>query len=213
MGDGRDWWKSMREIRIYVEGGGQSNTTRRQIRIGFNEFLSPILTFARSRQMNWEVVPCGSRESAFKAFRLGLRTHPHAFNVLLVDSEDKVTQPRWEHLRRQDHWQIPDLPEEHCHFMVCTIEAWLVADPDALATFYGKNFNLKALPTQPDVEAVDKEALMFALNRATERTQKGPYHKIDHCSELLKRLDPNRVRARARHCDLLFKTLEARITG
>ncbi|HEX6902797.1 MAG TPA: DUF4276 family protein [Thermoanaerobaculia bacterium] len=203
----------MKEIRIYVEGGGQSNTSRRQIRLGFNEFLSPIHNLARSHQIHWEVIPCGPRESAFKTFKFGLKTHPHAFNILLVDSEAKVTQSRWEHLRRQDHWQVPDLAEEHCHFMVCTIEAWLVADPDALAKFYGKSFNSKVLPAQPDVETVEKETLMSALNRATERTQKGPYHKINHCSELLKRLDPARVRARARHCDLLFKTLEAQITG
>lgn len=204
----------MREIRIYVEGGGKSNTTKRQIRIGFNEFLRPILNLARSHQMNWEVVPCGSRESAFKAFRLGLRTHPDAFNILLVDSEDKVTQPRWEHLRQRDGWQVPNLPEEHCHFMVCTVEAWLAADPDALAGYYGQKFQRGALPPiQADVEMVEKEALMSALNRATERTQKGRYRKIEHCSDLLKRLDPDRVRSRARHCDLLFKTLEARITG
>ncbi len=136
-----------------------------------------------------------------------------AFNILLVDSESRVSQPRWEHLRRQDRWQVPDLPEEHCHFMVCTIEAWLVADPEALAAYYGQGFRRNALPAQTDVETVEKEALISALNRATERTQKGKYHKIEHCSAILKRLDPARVRSRARHCDLLFKTLEARIAG
>jgi hypothetical protein len=63
------------------------------------------------------------------------------------------------------------------------------------------------------VEAVAKEDLIRALDRATARTQKGRYHKISHCAELLGLLDRNRVRARARHCDLLFTTLEARIRG
>jgi Domain of unknown function (DUF4276) len=97
--------------------------------------------------------------------------------------------------------------------MVCTVEAWLAADPEALAAYYGQGFRRNALPAQADVETVEKDALMSALNRATERTQKGRYRKIEHCSDLLKRLDSARVRSRARHCDLLFKTLEAHITG
>lgn len=203
----------MTGIRIYVEGGGRDNLSKRQIRTGFDEFLAPVRDLARRRRIEWKVIPCGPRNAAFENFKLALRTHPNAFNILLVDSEDKVTQLRWEHLRRRDGWQVPDLPEDHCHFMVCTIEAWLAADAEALAAYYGQGFRRNALPSQTDVETVEKDALMTALNRATERTQKGRYRKIEHCSDLLKRLDPDRVRSRARHCDLLFKTLEAQIAG
>jgi hypothetical protein len=203
----------MTGIRIYVEGGGRDNLSKRQIRTGFDEFLRPVRDLARKRQIEWKVIPCGPRNAAFENFKLALRTHPNAFNILLVDSESKVTQPRWEHLRQQDRWQAPDLPEEHCHFMVCTTEAWLVADAEALASYYGQGFRRNVLPAQPDIETVEKEALMSALNRATERTQKGRYRKIEHCSDLLKRLDPARVRSRTYHCDLLFRTLEDRIAG
>jgi Domain of unknown function (DUF4276) len=201
------------EIRIYVEGGGQDNSSKRFIREGFNGFLGSVRDLARKQEVRWEIIPCGSRTVTFERFKTGLKTHPRAFNILLVDSESKVIHLPWEHLKRQDRWQVPDLPEEHCHFMVCTVEAWLAADPEALAAYYGQGFRRNALPAKADVETVEKETLMSALNRATERTQKGRYRKIEHCSELLKRLDPDRVRARARHCDLLFKSLEARIAG
>ena len=127
----------MKEIRIYVEGGGQDNTTRRRIRLGFNEFLRSLRDLARAQGVHWEVIPSGPRNKALESFKRALKTYPNAFNILLVDSEDKVTQPRWEHLRQRDHWQVPDLPEEHCHFMVCTTEAWLVADAEALEAYYG----------------------------------------------------------------------------
>ncbi len=97
--------------------------------------------------------------------------------------------------------------------MVCTVEAWLVADPDALAGYYGQGFRRNVLPKRDDVEAVPKEQLYQSLDRATAETQKGKYKKIQHCADLLGRLNRDRVRQRAGHCDLLFKTLESQITG
>jgi hypothetical protein len=95
--------------------------------------------------------------------------------------------------------------------MVQTVEAWLIADPDALASYYGQGFQRSALSKRQDVEAIPKADLAPSLDRATQRTQKGRYHKIRHCSDLLGRLNPEKVRSRAHHCDLLFTTLEARI--
>jgi hypothetical protein len=200
-------------IRIYIEGGGNDRLSWKKIRAGFSDFLDPLRQLARSQHIEWRLIPCGSRNDTFKEFCIGVRQYPTAFNVLLVDSEGKVSLPRWEHLRRQDRWEALDLPEDHCHFMVRTIEAWLVADPDALASFYGQGFRRSALPRQEDVEAVEKDELMTKLSRAVRDTSKGTYKKIDHCAELLKRLDRQKVRSRARHCDLLFTTLEARIRG
>lgn len=202
------------EIRIYVEGGGSDRFSWKKLRAGLSDFLNPLRELARSRRIGWSIIPCGSRNNTFDEFRIGLRHNPNAFNVLLVDSEDRVALPRWDHLRRQDRsWDVPDLPEEHCHLMVQTMEAWLVADPGALVGFYGQGFQQGALPQRHDVEAVAKDDLIRALDRATARTQKGRYHKILHCSILLGLLNRDRVRARARHCDLLFTTLEARIRG
>jgi len=168
---------------------------------------------ARKRGIAWKVIPSGSRNDTFENFTQALGEHRHAFNVLLVDSEERVSLPRWEHLRRQDRWKVRNLTEDHCHLMVHTVEAWLVADPETLASYYGQGFLPGSLPKRLDVEAIAKDDLIRALDRATSRTQKGRYHKISHCADLLGLLDQNRVRSRAHHCDLLFTTLEARIRG
>jgi hypothetical protein len=97
--------------------------------------------------------------------------------------------------------------------MVCTIEAWLVADPETLAGYYGQGFRRNVLPKREDIEAVPKEQLYESLDRATAGTQKGRYAKIRHCADLLGRLNRDRVRQRAAHCDLLFRTLEAQLGG
>jgi Domain of unknown function (DUF4276) len=143
-----------------------------------------------------------------------LETYPEAFVVLLVDSEAPVTHGPWVHLKnRGDNWDSGGLSDEHCHLMVQTVEAWLIADPDALASYYGQGFQRSALSKRQSVEAIPKAELVPSLDRATQHTQKGRYHKIRHCSDLLSRLNPETVRSRASHCDLLFTTLEAHIRG
>lgn len=49
------------------------------------------------------------------------------------------------------------------------------------------------------------------MRKSPVRRLEKQYHKIHHCPELLKRLDRERVRQRARHCDRLFTILEAAI--
>jgi hypothetical protein len=203
----------VREIRIYIEGGGDRSDTRAAIRAGFSCFLDPLCQLARTRGLRWFITACGSRNEAFKNFSTAVETYPDAFLVLLVDSEAPVIGGPWSHLQEQDGWSSGGLRDEHCHLMVQTVEAWLVTDPDTLARYYGQDFRRNALPRRDDVEAIPKDQLYSSLERATADTQKGPYHKIRHCADLLGRLDRNRVRQRARHCDLLFRTLEARITG
>jgi Domain of unknown function (DUF4276) len=203
----------VREIRIYVEGGGDRSDTRAAIREGFSHFLKPLRERARHRGIGWSITACGSRNAAFEAFRTARETHPEAFLVLLVDSEAPVTHGPWKHLHVRDGWDSGDLPDEHCHLMAQAVEAWLTADPDALVNYYGQGFQRSALSRRQDVEAIPKDDLERSLNRATQHTQKGRYHKIRHCSDLLGRLSQERVRARARHCDLLFTTLENRIRG
>jgi hypothetical protein len=203
----------IREIRIYIEGGGDRSDTRAAIRTGFSNFLDPLRQLARKRGLRWSITACGSRNEAFRNFNVAVETYTDAFLVLLVDSEAPVVGGPWSHLQERDGWSSGDLRDDHCHLMVQTIEAWLVADPEALASYYGQGFRRNALPRRADIEAVPKAQLYQSLNRATAETQKGSYAKIRHCADLLGRLDPDRVRQRARHCDLLFRTLEARITG
>jgi hypothetical protein len=123
-------------------------------------------------------VACGPRRAAFENFLIALDTHPYAFNVLLVDSEGPVNNGPREHLKSRDGWNLPDISAEHYHLMVQMMEAWLVADRDALSWFYGQRFNGNAIPRNPNVEQIGKQDLESALKEATRHTPKGAYHTI-----------------------------------
>lgn len=178
------------------------------MRTGFARFLDPIHELARRQGSRLRVIPCGPRISAFEDFKTALKTHPDALTILLVDSEAAVTGEVLDHLRSQDRWDVDGLSEEQAHLMVQTVESWLIADPETLAEYYGKDFRENALPKRKDVEAVDKKTVLSSLERATEKTSKGKYHKTRHTPDLLERIRPEVVRRRAKHCDRLFTSLE-----
>lgn len=197
----------VKEIRIYVEGGGDDNSTKRQIRQGFSIFLAQLVQIARNKRIKWQIIICGSRNNTFSDFKNALEDHPDAFNVLLVDSEAPVNKPPWEHLKFRDNWDSPGVDDTHCHLMVQVMEAWFVADIDALKRFYGQGFKENAIPGNLNVENINKPDLEVALNKATKDTSKGKYHKIQHGAKLLEQVETAKVRKAAPHCDRFFTTL------
>ncbi len=199
------------EVRIYVEGGGESGQTKAMMRRGFQAFFRELRQRARQRRVRWQVIACGSRNDAFDDFTKALRGHPEAFNILLVDSEGPVSGNARKHVNARDNWNTRGLSDDQCHLMVQMMEAWLVADVEALRGFYGQGFRDNAIPGTRNVEAIDKQRLESALSRATRDTQKGEYHKIKHGATLLGRIDPAKVREKARHCERLFRTVERRL--
>ena len=198
------------QVRFYIEGGGDSRGNRDELRRGFRSFLDAIYQVALQRGIPCHSpVLCGSRNSAFGDFKTALRSHPDAFNVLLVDSEAPVTNEPWAHLAARDAWLNPGVADDRCHLMVQSMESWLIADRDALLAYYGQGFNPNPIPGNADVESIDKEIVAAALREATRRTQKGEYHKIKHGAALLGRINHESVRRRARHCDRLFIVMQA----
>lgn len=197
----------MTEIRIFVEGGGHSKRTQQRLREAFDRFLTQPKDAARERRIRWRLAICGGRGQTYRDFAWALRAFPEAFNVLLVDSEAAVARRPPEHLRTHDNWDCSLGTEENYHLMVQAMEAWLIADPEALALFYGPRFGARAIPKQQNVEEIPKVDLQTSLENATRGTQKGPYRKLDHGSALLGRIDPDKVRKRARHCGRLFAAL------
>jgi hypothetical protein len=91
------------------------------------------------------------------------------------------------------------------------MEAWLVADPEALAEYYSQRFNGNALPRRPNLEEEPKTQIYNALENATRQTQKGSYGKIKHASALLKLVSPQRAQERCPHCRRFFDTVAGRI--
>lgn len=198
----------MRGLRVYIEGGGDRRRQKAALRMGFQKFLSLLRNAARARRIGWDVILCGGRQAAFEDYCTALRTHPDSINILLVDAEASVVTAPWHHLRARDGWVDPGVGDRCCHLMVQTVEAWLIADPDTLAGYYGHDFRGSSLPRTRDVEAIPKVDLLRSLEAATLLTQKGKYGKIRHCADLLARISPARVRKRAPHCDRLFRELK-----
>jgi hypothetical protein len=187
------------EIRVYVEGGGRDKHGKTSIRKGFHGFLENVIERIRAKKVRFSIVACGGREEAIADFRKALASHADSFNILLVDSEGPVSESS------DDAGSVTD---ENHHFMVQLMEAWFLADVEALKGFYERDFNANAIPHNPKVEEIDKDRILSGLNEATKRTSKGEYHKVRHGPGILERLDASRVRKAAPHCERLFSTLE-----
>jgi len=199
------------EIAIYFEGGGNSAETKAILRQGMSAFLKPLVEMARQRRCRWSVTSCGGRDQALDAFVDALEKDPAAFNFLLVDSETLVTALPRAHLKQRDGWNLDAAAEEQVHLMVQCMEAWLVADPEALADYYKQGFNAKALPNRINLEEEPKTQIYAALEAATRHTQKRSYGKIKHASELLRRVNHEKARTRCSHCDRFFTMVAEKI--
>lgn len=137
-----------------------------------------------------------------------------AANILLVDAETvvTVTDPRV-HLRSEDGWDLVSASGASVHLMVQIMETWIVADPEALARYYGQGFRRAKLPKRTNLEKEPKARILDALKEATRHTGKGAYHKISHAAQLLRRMDPARVRSRCDHCERPFNELHRIVEG
>ena len=198
----------MSGIAIYMEGGGKGRATKDTLRQGMERFLQPLKDVARNKELPWKLVCYGSRDETFKRFRDAVNSSADVVNVLLVDAEGPVSQSPRRHLQDRDGWDLSSIDEDTIHLMVQTMEAWIVADSEALKGYYGQNFKANKLPKAPDPETVPKRDVEHFLREATKDTKKGRYHKIRHASDLLKRIDAKQVKARCDHCQRLFDDLE-----
>ncbi len=194
-------------VRIYVEGGGNLGALRSECRRGFSEFFRKFIPLGKQPK----VIACGSRNEALRDFTTALRTYPDEHIVLLVDSEAPVPQGQsvWAHLKQRDNWEPPQgATEDNTHLMVQCMEAWFLADTDALANYFGQGFQATALPRNPNVEAVAKQDLYRALENATRQTKtKGVYSKGGHSFAVLALIDPAKVRRASAHADRLATAL------
>lgn len=162
----------MKSVRIYVEGGGPTEEFKSQLRVGLDQLFAAQKTSAQRRRMKWRVIPSGSRRQALEAFIDAWRNvDSETIVVLLVDSEDPLpaedptdrdrnAQQRRSHLIQRDGWnELKEVSSPHVHLMVQCMEAWIVADPEALARFYDKGFHANRLPARRNLEDEPKTAI------------------------------------------------------
>ena len=197
----------MSGVVIYMEGGGPSVAGRSALRQGMDAFLGELKNSARKKSWNWKLVCCGSRNDAFNKYRKAEPSKDFSIVVLLVDSEGPVLKNVHEHLQERDPWDVIEKEEDCIHLMVQSMETWIISDTSALAQYYQNNFRSNVLPRTADLETVPKANIASSFNRATERTKKGKYHKINHASDLLKIIDSNIVQSRCSYCKRMFDFL------
>jgi hypothetical protein len=191
-------------VRIYVEGGFEGST-KSNCRKAFSAFLAKVV-----ERVSFKVIASGDRANAYKDFCSALRQHPDDFIILLVDSETEVATIPWQHLktRHGDNWDRPKgVTDDQAHLMVQVMEAWFLADQQAVSVYYGKDFLADSLPRQTNIEKIEKKKVFEVLDHATKNTQKGRYHKTRHGFEVLELINPELVQTASVHAQKFFAIL------
>jgi len=183
------------EIRFYFEGAPV-------LKEGFDAFLDEIKHQAREKKWQFRLIAAKGRP--VDAFETARKAHPSAWNVLLLDS-DKPDDGRLCEDRGLDK-----AVRDSVFWMVEIMEAWFLADPDALRGFYGQHFQQTAVQCNPDVEQVPKRDVYDKLMAATRNTDHR-YDKTADAPELLRLINPAKVRGRSRNCERMFRSLLARL--
>jgi hypothetical protein len=181
------------ETRIYFEGDAA-------LREGFRVFFSEIAT-ALGRQPRL----VAGEATAIADFLTGLRKHPGALNILLIDSEGPDDGKLFETICQQRGIDVRS--RNTVFWMMQCMEAWFLADAEALRKYYGQEFRENAVTGNPKVEEIPKNDVFEALKTATKDTSKGPYHKTKHAPSLLKLISPALVKQASAHCRRLFESV------
>lgn len=112
----------------------------------------------RSKRYRFELVePEGT---PVQDFRDALKTHPDAWNVLVVDWEDDDEAA----IRKR---ALEGCDQDSVFWMVQIMESWFLAYADALKAIFKTNLNENALKRNPNVEEIPKQDVLDCLRRAT----------------------------------------------
>ena len=154
---------------LYLEGG--------------NHLRPPMAQFIRraTGPIDLKIQPCGSGDSAIQ------ECAKDRDGLLLIDSEGEDLPQ----LVQRAASQIGAL--DRAFFMVQKMEAWFMADRDALSSYFGPGFRGSALPRNRNVEEVSVQEIDNALRNATRDCAKQRYRKGRDDVGLLNLLNPTTV--------------------
>jgi hypothetical protein len=195
------------QIKLYVEGGGDSKEQHARCREGFRKLLVKSGFTGKMPR----IVAGGGRTATFDQFKTSVRSAgPNDFPILLVDSEDVVADntTAWVHLKIRDDWDRPDgVVEDQAQLMVTCMETWLMADRVALRAYFGRSLNEGQLFSTDALETRQRQIVHDALAEATRHCKKN-YRKGERSFEILAALDPKTLKKILPHFLTLLQTLE-----
>ena len=193
-------------VTLYIEGGGDNRRLGAQFRAGWASFFGA----AGLRGRMPRVVRGGSRHQTFERFVTAVTNPaPGTAPLLLVDAEAPVKADHsvWQHLHAHDGWRKPvAASEDDVFLMVPIMEAWFLADRDALRRYFGPRFVENAFEHWTELECVPNAVVLDALGRATSGCP-NRYSKGKVSFELLAHVSPNRVEAACPHAKALLDRL------
>lgn len=202
------------KVRIYVEGGGDSKELHIRCRQGFRKLI--MNSGFKDRMPSFRA--CGGREKTFDMFKTSLIDGSQEYSVLLVDSEDIVNGGNlspdspiaWNHLLRRDSWRKPrGAQNNQAQLMATCMESWIMADPEAIISFFGPRTLSNSLLPISDLEKRHREEVQETLEHATSYCGRvRAYRKGKRAFQLLETLDPNKLRENMGHFNRLITMLE-----
>ena len=131
--------------------------------------------------------------------------------LLLVDAEEPVAEgsSAWQHLQARDGWDVPaGASEGDAFLMVQVMETWFLADLAALRQYFGPHFSGTPFRAWPALEAVPKQTVYVALEKATTNCKQA-YRKGDVSFEILATLDPDKVESACPHAKEFLQRLRS----
>jgi hypothetical protein len=180
----------MGSVTIYVEGGGDSKELRARCRKGFNKLIKKLGFSGRMPK----IVACGGRDKAYDMFNKSMTSaEDDEFSMLLVDSEDPIISAPWDHLKVRDNWDRPvGAKDDQAQMMATCMEAWIMADHEALRKVFGSCLRVAPLFPVNDLEKRSRHELLDALKSATNGCGKGRgYEKGARSFKILAELSPS----------------------
>ena len=156
-------------MQLYMEGN-------KRLRAPMSQFIRKI-----TGPIDLKVTPCNSRDDAIKQCVKGDDA------ILLIDSEGEELDSLISRIRSHIG------PDKHPFFMVQKMEAWFIADRNALRNHFGAGFRESALPRNRNVEEVSIQDIDNALRNATRDCAKQRYSKGRDDVGLLNQLNPTTV--------------------
>ena len=194
----------MVKVRIFIEGGSSGKISDKVFKEAWTAFFAAAGLSGRMPR----IVRGEGRSTTFRKFRTA-RRRTNELLLLLVDSEGPVAagHSAWQHLRNSDNWDQPiGAADDSAYLMVQVMEAWFLADRDALRRFFGPSLNENHFREWQNLEAVPKDTIYNALEQATRDCQQ-QYQKGKISFQLLGEISPGLVAAACPHAGQLLNYL------